>query len=157
MKAKKGAHALSDEGGSAGPRKTLGQAIWQIIVADFSMSLDNVLAVGGAAREHPWVLVFGLALSIALMAFAASWIARLLGQHRWVGFVGLAIIVYVALEMIWRGWGEVEPAALSSIAKLSDTALANGVQPAMLMIGGAAGLALLAVTVVGLTRKGRAT
>ena len=98
-------------GGS--PRKTLKQAVWQIIIADFSMSLDNVLAVGGAAREHPWVLVFGLALSIALMAVAASWIARVLQKHHWVGYVGLAIIVYVAFEMIWRGWHQVAPIASS--------------------------------------------
>ena len=95
--------------GPAAPRKTFGQAAWQIVLADLSMSLDNVLAVGGAAREHPWVLVFGLALSIALMALAASYIARLLQRHRWIGFVGLAIIVYVSVEMIWRGWIEVAP------------------------------------------------
>jgi len=104
------ANALEGEpsNGNA-PRKTLGQAVWQIIVADFSMSLDNVLAVGGAAREHPYVLVFGLALSIALMALAASWIARLLQRYHWIAYVGLAIIVYVAAEMIWRGWHQVAP------------------------------------------------
>jgi hypothetical protein len=99
--------------GSVTPRKTLKQAVWQIIIADLSMSLDNVLAVGGAAREHPWVLIFGLALSIALMGIAASWIARVLQKHHWVGYVGLAIIVYVAIEMIWRGWHQVEPFASS--------------------------------------------
>ncbi len=104
------ANALEGEpsNGNA-PRKTLGQAVWQIIVADFSMSLDNVLAVGGAAREHPYVLVFGLALPIALMALAASWIARLLQRYHWIAYVGLAIIVYVAAEMIWRGWHQVAP------------------------------------------------
>lgn len=95
----------------ANPRKSFGAAVWQIIVADFSMSLDNVLAVGGAAREHPWVLVFGLALSIALMGLAATWIASLLQRYRWIGYVGLAIIVYVAFEMVWRGWTEVSPLA----------------------------------------------
>jgi YjbE family integral membrane protein len=89
------------------PRKTFAQAAWQIVIADVSMSLDNVLAVAGAAREHPGILVFGLILSIALMGIAASFIARLLQRHRWIAYVGLAIILYVALEMIWRGAGEV--------------------------------------------------
>lgn len=92
------------------PRKTFRQAAVQIIVADVSMSLDNVLAVAGAAREHPSVLVIGLALSIALMGLAASFIARLLNKHRWIAYVGLAIILYVALKMIWEGWHEVGPA-----------------------------------------------
>lgn len=91
------------------PRKTFGQAAWQIIVADVSMSLDNVLAVAGAAREHPGVLVIGLILSIALMGLAASFIARLLNRHRWIAYVGLAIILYVALDMIWRGILEIYP------------------------------------------------
>lgn len=93
------------------PRKTFGQAAWQIVVADVSMSLDNVLAVAGAAREHPTVLVFGLVLSIALMGIAASFIAGLLQRHRWIAYVGLAIILYVALEMIYRGTAEVLPVA----------------------------------------------
>jgi YjbE family integral membrane protein len=91
------------------PRKTFAQAAWQIVIADVSMSLDNVLAVAGAAREHPWVLVFGLVLSIALMGIAASFIARLLQKHRWIAYVGLAVILYVALEMIYRGFYEVYP------------------------------------------------
>ncbi|ETR78114.1 membrane protein [Afipia sp. P52-10] len=92
-----------------GPRKTLAQATWQIIIADVSMSLDNVLAVAGAAREHPYVLVFGLALSIALMGIAATFIAKLLQKHRWIAYVGLAVILYVAVEMIYRGTQEVLP------------------------------------------------
>ena len=92
-----------------GASKTFRQAATQIIVADVSMSLDNVLAVAGAAHEHPWVLVFGLMLSIALMGLAASFIARLLNKHRWIAYVGLAIILYVAGEMIWRGLHEVMP------------------------------------------------
>lgn len=92
------------------PRKSFKQAAWQIVVADVSMSLDNVLAVAGAAREHPGVLVLGLALSIALMGLAASFIARLLQKHRWIAYVGLAIILYVALEMIYRGILEIYPA-----------------------------------------------
>ena len=91
------------------PRKTFAQAAWQILVADITMSLDNVLAVAGAAREHPWVLVFGLALSIALMGLAATFITRLLQKHRWIAYVGLAVILYVALEMIYRGGLEVLP------------------------------------------------
>ena len=115
---------------SGAPRKTLKQAVWQIIIADFSMSLDNVLAVGGAAREHPWVLIFGLALSIALMAVAASWIARVLQKHHWVGYVGLAIIVYVAIEMIWRGWHQVAPFA-SSFASSNPVIVALAVVAAI--------------------------
>jgi YjbE family integral membrane protein len=86
------------------PRKTLRQAVTQIIIADVSMSLDNVLAVAGAAREHPTVLIFGLALSIALMGLAASLIARLLARHHWIAWIGLLVILYVALHMIWEGW-----------------------------------------------------
>ena len=71
------------------------------------MSLDNVLAVAGAAREHPHILIFGLALSIALMGFAANFIARLLQNHRWIAYVGLLIILYVALDMSYRGALEV--------------------------------------------------
>jgi YjbE family integral membrane protein len=100
---------LDHSGGVAegAPRKTFAQAALQIIIADVSMSLDNVLAVAGAAREHPVVLVFGLALSIALMGAAASFIAGLLQRHRWIAYVGLLIILYVALRMIWEGAFEV--------------------------------------------------
>ncbi len=101
--------------GAAAPRKTFKQAVWQIIIADVSMSLDNVLAVAGAARDHPYVLIFGLALSIALMGLAASFIARLLTKHRWIAYVGLAIILYVALEMIYRGGMEVLPFVQNAI------------------------------------------
>jgi YjbE family integral membrane protein len=92
-----------------GPVKTFRQAATQIVVADVSMSLDNVLAVAGAAKDHPTVLIIGLVLSIALMGFAASWIASLLNKHRWIAYVGLAIILYVALKMMWEGWHEVQP------------------------------------------------
>ena len=92
------------------PGKTFGQAVLQIIVADVSMSLDNVLAVAGAAREHPVVLVFGLVLSIGLMGIAANLLGNLLQRHRWIGFAGLAIILYVAGEMIFRGAQELWPA-----------------------------------------------
>ena len=92
-----------------GPTKTFKQAAWQIVIADVSMSLDNVLAVAGAAKDHPVVLIIGLMLSIALMGFAASFIARLLNKHRWIAYVGLAIILFVALKMMWEGWHEVQP------------------------------------------------
>jgi YjbE family integral membrane protein len=100
IKAASGAVEATPEGV---PRKTLAQATWQIIVADVSMSLDNVLAVAGAAREHPWVLVFGLILSVAMMGAAASFIARLLKNHRWIAYAGLIVILYVAVEMTYRG------------------------------------------------------
>lgn len=101
--------AISEGDAESAPSKTLAQATWQIIVADVSMSLDNVLAVAGAAREHPGVLVFGLVLSIALMGVAASFIAKLLQKHRWIAYVGLAVILYVAGEMIYRGALEIWP------------------------------------------------
>ena len=102
---------IDQDGTIAGgaPRKTFSQAAWQIVIADVSMSLDNVLAVAGAAREHPYILAFGLLLSIALMGVAASYIARLLQRYRWIAYVGLAIILYVALKMIYEGWVEVAP------------------------------------------------
>jgi YjbE family integral membrane protein len=90
-------------------RKTLGQAALQIVVADVSMSLDNVLAVAGAARDHFPVLVIGLVLSIALMGLAATFIAKLLHRHRWIAYVGLLIIFYVAVDMVYRGVVEVWP------------------------------------------------
>jgi YjbE family integral membrane protein len=92
-------------------RKTLSQAAGQIIIADLSMSLDNVLAVAGAAREHPIVLVFGLSLSVVLMGIAASFIARLLQKHRWLAYIGLAVIFYVAAGMVYRGALELRPIA----------------------------------------------
>ena len=98
-----------------GPRKTFAQAAWQIVIADVSMSLDNVLAVAGAAREHPTVLVIGLALSIALMGIAATFIARLLNRYHWIAWIGLVIIVYVALKMIYEGWHEVSPMVHAAI------------------------------------------
>jgi YjbE family integral membrane protein len=103
---------LNRDGVVAGgaPRKTFREAATQIVIADVSMSLDNVLAVAGAAREHPTVLIIGLALSIALMGLAASWIASLLNRHKWIAWVGFVIIVYVAVKMIWEGWHDVGPA-----------------------------------------------
>jgi len=101
---------LAAAGGAsaAAPRKpakpkTMGQALFQILVADLTMSLDNVLAIAGAARQHPMVLIAGLLLSITITGVAASWIARLLHRHRWIGYLGLAIVLYVAAHMIWDG------------------------------------------------------
>ncbi len=115
----RGTDVMEGEAPSGAPAapKTLKSAITQIIIADVSMSLDNVLAVAGAAHDHPSVLVFGLALSIALMGFAATFIARLLERHRWIAYVGLAIILFVAAEMIWRGGQEVWNASGAEITE----------------------------------------
>jgi len=87
--------------------KTLRQAMLQIVLADVSMSLDNVLAVAGAAHDRLWVLTAGLLLSVGLMGLAAGLIARLLERRRWIAWVGLLIVLYVALTMIWHGGHEV--------------------------------------------------
>lgn len=85
------------------PRKSLRQAVVQIVIADLSMSLDNVLAVAGIARDHTWILVTGLVFSVAFMGLAAAYIARLLERHHWIAYIGLAVIFYVAIEMIVAG------------------------------------------------------
>jgi YjbE family integral membrane protein len=103
IKAMEAAGAVAGADPEGRPRKTLAQATSQIIVADVSMSLDNVLAVAGAAREHPVVLIFGLILSVAMMGAAASFIAGLLQNHRWIAYAGLIAILYVAVEMTYRG------------------------------------------------------
>jgi YjbE family integral membrane protein len=105
------ADAPGGEPASAAAPKTMRQAVTQIIVADVSMSLDNVLAVAGVAREHAWVLVFGLVLSVAFMGLAAAVIARLLARFHWIAYVGLAIIFYVSLRMIFDGTIELVNAA----------------------------------------------
>lgn len=97
------------EGSAEG--KTLRSAVTSIIIADVTMSLDNVLAVAGAAHDAPGMLVFGLVLSILLMAFAANWVASLLEKHKWLAYAGLLVVAYVALEMIWRGGNQVATAA----------------------------------------------
>jgi YjbE family integral membrane protein len=105
-------YALGQDGAIAGHfrRKSLGQATLQIVAADISMSLDNVLAIAGAARDHPVILAFGLLLSVGLMGVAANFIGQLLEKHRWIAYVGLAIIFYVATEMIYHGAYELESA-----------------------------------------------
>ena len=101
LAAKKGTAATPEELGIK--RKTFGAALLQIMIADVSMSLDNVLAVAGASHDHPMIMVFGLLLSIALMGVAATFIAKLLSKYRWIGYVGLIIVLYVALHMMWDG------------------------------------------------------
>jgi YjbE family integral membrane protein len=96
------------EGFGARP-KTFASAMWTIVVADVSMSLDNVLAVAAAAREHPYIMAFGLFLAVVLMGVAASYIARMLDRYRSIGWVGLLLIVYVSLRLVWDGWPGVAP------------------------------------------------
>ncbi|MBO9587602.1 YjbE family putative metal transport protein [Devosia sp.] len=100
-------HDLNADGAVAGkaPRKTLRQAVTQIIIADVSMSLDNVLAVAGAAQHHFEALIFGLALSVVMMGVAATFIARLLHRFRWIAWIGLLIILFVAIRMVLEGAG----------------------------------------------------
>lgn len=109
------------------PAKSFRAAFTQILIADISMSLDNVLAVAGAARDHPGILVFGLIVSIALMGVAATWIARLLHRYRWIGYVGLVIVLYVALHMMWQGHQQV-------VADLGYAPQYNAVMPDFLDI-----------------------
>jgi YjbE family integral membrane protein len=98
-----------DEHSGLRPAKSFAGAAWGVAVADVSMSLDNVLAVAGAARDHPWILVFGLILSVVLMGVAANFIARYIERYRWIAYVGLVVIVWVAGKMIWDGWHDVVP------------------------------------------------
>ncbi|QKR99115.1 YjbE family putative metal transport protein [Sphingomonas sp. CL5.1] len=103
-----GGHAadLADDTQQSGlaPARSFAAAAWAVAVADVSMSLDNVLAVAGAARAHPGILVVGLLLSVVLMGVAANLIARIIDRYRWIAYVGLAVILFVALKMIYEGW-----------------------------------------------------
>jgi len=92
------------------PPKSFYSAVLTIVLADVSMSLDNVLAVAGAAREHLWVLVFGLAFSVVLMGLATTTVAKLMHRYKWIGYVGLLIVVYVALDMTYRGYQQIQAA-----------------------------------------------
>jgi len=96
-----------DEHSGLKPAKSFASAAWGVALADVSMSLDNVLAVAGDAREHPWVLVFGLILSVLLMGLAANFIARYIDRYRWIAWVGLFVILWVACKMIYEGAGHV--------------------------------------------------
>jgi YjbE family integral membrane protein len=98
-----------DEHSGLRPAKSFAAAAWAVALADVSMSLDNVLAVAGAAREHPGILIVGLILSVALMGIAANLIARYIERYRWIAYVGLAVILWVAVKMIWEGWHDVAP------------------------------------------------
>ena len=98
-----------DEHSGLRPAKSFASAAWGVALADVSMSLDNVLAVAGAAREHPYVLVFGLILSVLLMGVAANFIARYIERYRWIAWGGLLVILWVALKMIYEGAGHVAP------------------------------------------------
>lgn len=118
-------HAKADEDKTA---KSFGQSFFQILLADISMSLDNVLAVAGAAHKHPAVLFFGLVLSIVLMGIAANAISRVLNRLPWIGYVGLVIVVYVALHMMWEGYRGV-------VVDLHEVARYNAVMPSWLDIG----------------------
>ncbi|GGE09096.1 membrane protein [Polymorphobacter glacialis] len=95
------------------PAKSFAAAAWAVALADVSMSLDNVLAVAGASRDHPEIMIVGLVLSVAMMGIAANFIARYIERYRWIAYVGLAVIVYVALKMIYEGWTEVAPLVVS--------------------------------------------
>ncbi|MBC7986005.1 MAG: YjbE family putative metal transport protein [Sphingomonadaceae bacterium] len=102
-----------DEHSGLKPAKSFAAAAWAVALADVSMSLDNVLAVAGAAREHPGILMIGLILSVALMGIAANIIARYIERYRWIAWVGLVVILWVAGKMIWEGWHEVQPALMA--------------------------------------------
>ena len=97
-----------DEHSGLKPAKSFAGAAWAVAVADVSMSLDNVLAVAGAAREHPGILIVGLIFAVALMGVAANIIAKYIERYRWIAYIGLAVIVYVAIKMIYEGW--IDPA-----------------------------------------------
>jgi len=98
-----------DEDSGLRPAKSFAAAAWGVAVADVSMSLDNVLAVAGAAREHPGILIVGLIFAVGMMGVAANIIAKYIERYRWIAWVGLAVILYVALKMIWDGWHDVHP------------------------------------------------
>lgn len=93
-----------DEHSGVRSAKSFAAAAWGVAIADVSMSLDNVLAVAGAARDHPWILVFGLILSVVLMGVAANFIARYIERYRWIAWIGLIVILWVAGKMIYDGW-----------------------------------------------------
>jgi YjbE family integral membrane protein len=103
-----------DENSGIPAAKSFAAAAWSVAIADVSMSLDNVLAVAGAAREHPGILIVGLIFAVALMGIAANIIAQYIERYRWIAWVGLAVIVYVAGKMIWEGWHEVQPFVMAA-------------------------------------------
>jgi YjbE family integral membrane protein len=102
-----------DENSGIPAAKSFAGAAWSVAVADVSMSLDNVLGVAGAAKDHPGIMVVGLIFAVALMGLAANIIAQYIERYRWIAWVGLAVIVYVAGKMIWEGWHEVQPQVMA--------------------------------------------
>jgi YjbE family integral membrane protein len=100
---------IGDEDSGVAAGKSFASAAWAVAVADVSMSLDNVLAVAGAAREHPGILIVGLVLSVALMGIAANLIAKYIERYRWIAYIGLVVILWVALKMVWDGYHHVAP------------------------------------------------
>lgn len=100
---------VGDERSGMRPAKSFAGAAWGVAIADVSMSLDNVLAVAGAAREHPGILIVGLIIAVILMGIAANVIAKYIERYRWIGYVGLLVILWVALKMIWDGYHDVAP------------------------------------------------
>ena len=95
---------VGDEHSGLRPARSFGSAVWAVAIADVSMSLDNVLAVAGAARDHPGILIVGLVFAVILMGVAANVIARYIERYRWIGYIGLLVILYVAGKMIYDGW-----------------------------------------------------
>jgi YjbE family integral membrane protein len=93
-----------DEHSGIRPAKSFVAAAWAVAIADVSMSLDNVLAVAGAARDHPGIMIVGLIVAVALMGLAANVIAKYIERYRWIAYVGLLVILYVAGKMIYDGW-----------------------------------------------------
>ncbi len=102
--------------GAPKPAKSFAAAAWSVALADVSMSLDNVLAVAGAARQHPDIMVLGLLLSVALMGIAANIIAQYIERYRWIAYIGLAVIIYVAFKMIYEGMHEVAPIVMPLVS-----------------------------------------
>ena len=107
------AEIVGDEHSGLRPAKSFGGAVWAVAVADVSMSLDNVLAVAGAAHDHPGILIVGLVFAVALMGIAANVIAKYIERYRWIAYIGLLVILWVAFKMIWDGSQDVAPLVLS--------------------------------------------
>lgn len=105
-----------DEHSGIAPAKSFASAAWAVAVADVSMSLDNVLAVAGASKDHPGIMVIGLVLSVALMGVAANIIAKYIERYRWIAWVGLLVVLYVAGKMTWEGWHDIQPLLASFTA-----------------------------------------
>jgi YjbE family integral membrane protein len=102
-----------DENSGITASKSFAAAAWSVAIADVSMSLDNVLGVAGAAKDHPGIMVVGLIFAVALMGIAANIIAKYIERYRWIAWIGLAVIIYVAGKMIWEGWHEVAPVVMA--------------------------------------------